>query len=384
MNLSAHASTRPSSGPLWRRIVFWIWMVVNVLLTLITIMSAYGGTVNPQTSALPGILALMFPVFVGATLLTLAINFIWCRKAIWINGFSILMILGPISTYCPLNVFRPSVKELEADSANVFKVMTYNVYGMLPFENGESKEGNQTLQTILEADADIVILQEAGSIFWEGSFGRSESQHRLLERRYPYHSVDGRGIAVLSKYPYREIAVENPDPYQLDLNRYDMDVMGKELTIFNVHMQSIGLTRSDRDLFLQITEGETSEDEMDHIKASLLTKLASAFRSRAKQAEVVRGALDSVKGNVLLCGDFNDVPGSYAFRTVEGDDMTDAYRHAAVGPAITYHADRLYFRIDQMLYRGNLDALRVDALHRPDSDHYPLVGYFKFTRPRKE
>lgn len=91
---------------------------------------------------------------------------------------------------------------------------------------------------------------------------------------------------------------------------------------------------------------------------------------------MVRQYVDSVSDPVLLCGDFNDIPGCYAYRVIAGGDMTDAYRAAASGPAITYHADRFYFRIDQMMCRGDLTPLRVWRGTIPSSDHYPLIGYF--------
>ena len=39
-----------------------------------------------------------------------------------------------------------------------------------------------------------------------------------------------------------------------------------------------------------------------------------------------------------------------------------------------------YFHIDQMLYRGNLEALSLKIGKINSSDHYPLIGEFAFTK----
>ena len=79
---------------------------------------------------------------------------------------------------------------------------------------------------------------------------------------------------------------------------------------------------------------------------------------------------------MIVCGDFNDTPGSYSYRTVRGDDMRDAYLDCAFGPAITYHDNRFYFKIDHVLYRGNLRAVDIERGRIDASDHYPLLATF--------
>ena len=65
-----------------------------------------------------------------------------------------------------------------------------------------------------------------------------------------------------------------------------------------------------------------------------------AFRIRAKQAEAVSEEIKNAKGDyVLVCGDFNDTPISYAHRTIQGD-LTDAFaesgREMCIRDSISY------------------------------------------------
>lgn len=57
--------------------------------------------------------------------------------------------------------------------------------------------------------------------------------------------------------------------------------------------------------------------------------------------------------------------------------MKDAYVECGFGPLITYHANRFYFKIDQIFYSGNmLDAVKIKCVKNPSSDHYPLLVDF--------
>ena len=51
--------------------------VVNGLLMLVTLMAAYGGVVNPETSTIPAILAMTFPLWLGLTIVALVIDLIF-------------------------------------------------------------------------------------------------------------------------------------------------------------------------------------------------------------------------------------------------------------------------------------------------------------------
>ena len=351
-------------------------IVANSLMATLLLMSAYGGIVNPLESPYGAIIAMTFPVVLILSLLLTVVNLIWMRRMAVINGIALLLCAGPILTFCPLNFFRPSGKAIAETDEPTLKVLTFNVFGFLDFTNNGLSYSDATIKYILSQEADIVLCQEAVGILTDGSRVLSDGQRSEIRRIYPYVKADHRGMSILSKYPFKQVAVENADPNQLDLCRYDVNVNGTLLHLFSLHMQSIGLTAADKELYRHFTEGESSAD-MDKLRVGIIPKLKAAFRSRAVQARIVREAIDETDGNILLCGDFNDIPGSYAARTIAGDDLIDAYRHAGLGPAITYHADRLYFRIDQMFYRGDLEALRAWVGDCPSSDHYPLLAVFR-------
>ena len=116
--------------------------------------------------------------------------------------------------------------------------------------------------------------------------------------------------------------------------------------------------------------------ELHRLKTSFYDKLKRAFERHAVEAQIVREILDSSPGNVVLCGDFNEAPSSYCYRTVRGDDMHDTFQDCGFGLTYTFHDRRMYFKIDHILYRGEMEAVDWRRDKAGDSDHYPQVATF--------
>ena len=65
-------------------------------------------------------------------------------------------------------------------------------------------------------------------------------------------------------------------------------------------------------------------------------------------------AIDESPANLIVCGDMNDVPTSHVYRVIRGDDLHDAWCDVGRGYAYTYNRHRLKYRIDHVLYRGDV------------------------------
>ena len=383
--MTAFRRNQSASRSLLRRLFDAALLLLTLLTAAATIVSAYGGTVNPEVSPLPGLAAMAFPAVLFAALAMLAVNLLFARRYALITGLSLLVCVGPILTYCPLNFFRPSMKTIVREYPDRFKLMTFNVFGFIDYTDPEHSsythgEGNRTLEYILAEDPDIVTLQEPGRVLYLDSGLSSDDQKKQVREKYPYRHIHRGVTAILSKFPLEQVDVDADTIRGLGIQRYDVDIRGQKIHLFNVHLQSIYLLEEDKQIYVDITEGEHSDSIVTDLRHNLLSKVAAAMKKRAAQARAVRQELDRVDGDILLCGDFNDIPGSYAARQIQGADMTDAFRQSGLGPGVTYHDDRLYFRIDQIFYRGRLEALRTWNGDCPYSDHYPLISIFNISK----
>lgn len=357
-----------------RRILQIVTVSLNILIAALTVFSAYGGTVNPISTTIPAIAAMMFPAFLMAQGILIALNLLWHRRLLLLNVLVIAVCWPSITTYSPIHISQPTASA----SAREFTLMTYNTYGFVDYQYKDEPQNvtiNRTLECIIKANPDIVALQECEAIT-AGRLNISSAQTDSIESLYPYIALSSGGQTVLSKYPIRRLNLHLGDEHSFKAESFELTIDTLKLTLINIHLQSIGLTDADKELYVQLTDGRTKRNEIRSIKSSLIDKLSNAFRDRALQAENIRARLDSIKGPTIVCGDFNDIPGCYAQRVIMGNDMSDAFRVAGRGPAITYHGNRFYFRIDHILYRGPLAPIRVSRIKNPSSDHYPLIATF--------
>ena len=85
---------------------------------------------------------------------------------------------------------------------------------------------------------------------------------------------------------------------------------------------------------------------------------------------------DSKDEYVLVCGDFNDTPISYAHHTVQGK-LIDSFSESGRGMGITYNRNFFYFRIDNILHSSNMKSYNCTIDKLRYSDHYPLWCYLE-------
>lgn len=363
--------------PLVKPILRLSGIILSVILFAVTILAAYGGHINPDIMAFPSTFTLVFPYFAWATVIVTVIWF--CFGKIFIGGAGVLTLLicwGPFSTVSP---FGASKKP--EDPAQTFRLMTYNMIHGWDLEDMNKPE-NRTIQYILDSDCDIVCVQELVDISGDEIPTFSQEQRDKLKQKYPYvlgsNKIDNK---LLSKYPGRllktEDFVEGPfDPGRFSI--YELNVKGNKLTVVNMHMQSYMLTAKERDVLTDIHSINDFKTSYRELKGNIRRKMTQGFKKRKKDSKVLREVLNKIRGPLIVCGDFNDVPESYAYRILRGDDLRDAYVETNFGPMITYNQHLMYFHIDQILYRGDLKALSVRKGKIKASDHYPLIAEFEF------
>lgn len=352
------------------------WFTVNAFVSFCTILSAYIGYVNPHSFAFLQVIGMTFPFWVVLLLLLLVLDLFVARRMTLMLITTIVICLKPFLVYYPLNI--GTVELSAADSTDTFKVLTYNVFGFRDRTSGEDSAAHPTYEFILGSNADIICLQE-GEVSFRHPSGPYKEDIDSINRRYPYIIDDKNdGDVLLSKYPAEIIPTPQPNWGSGRFSAYRLEVEGHELNVINCHLQSIGLTSEDKQLYKELTNREikNTKEELKEARQWILPKLSDAFRVRAEQADMLKQLVDSLGGNVILVGDFNDVPGNYAYRTIRSSGLNDAYSDVAFFPTFTYNDNRFYFRIDHILYKGDMKAVRVRRGNNKSSDHYPLLATF--------
>ena len=358
---------------------------MNLFVAMLTVFSAYGGTFDPEERVIAAMAAMILPLLLIAGGLLFIVNLFFDRRLV------VILLAGWAVSWPSIKVFAPLngwTRELTpAERKRSFTFMTYNVLHFWDYRGPDHPgvERNATIDYILATDADIVSIQEYDELKTDGEWKITPAQVDSINHNYPHRYTQlEHGYAVFSKYPFEHIPLDLPKECRNAITGFRLNINGHEIHLLNLHLKSIGLTPEDKELYKEAlavpqTKGELKR-EIKEVKSQLLTKLAEAFRIRTIQARTVRHIVDSIGGPFIVAGDFNDIPGCYAVRTIKGKDMHDAYAEAAFGPTITYHADRFYFRIDQILYRGPFTAIDTERGDISSSDHNPLLTTFLFDK----
>ena len=369
-------------GP-WQRFARTLFLILDILVGICMFLSGYAGMFSPlQYSPLWGVLLLCFPFAFWTAVILFVVQLFWHRRGILVLALAFVASWGPVTTYFPLNVHIGARKPAEGNST--FRLLTYNTANLLdqrPVEDRGDTTCNAMIEYIIQSKADVVCLQEAEKIgvFKKGNITRE--QFGTLNAIYPHIIISGKAQVILSKFPVESIhllLVKN-DFSNADLGAYRLTMPnGQKVALFNVHLQSIGLNASDKSLYHDLTELKT--DDLRGAKSQLISKLANANERRARQAQQLLRFIRHYGGpDVIVCGDFNDVSGCFAIRTLEDAKFKDVYPQIGFGPMITFNANRFYFCIDHVLYRGDLKPLSIKKGSTKASDHYPLTVDFELT-----
>lgn len=359
-----------------------VWLALNLVCAAAMIVSAYNGYISPMAhGGYWGVAGLAFPIALFSVVLFLFIDFFVWRKSVFVPLITLLVCVGPTLNYFPLHIFNGKA----SDGAKTLKVMTYNVYNFwdLHIEDDIDSPHNRTLYSVIESGADIVCLQETevfGPI--RGNKIQSEDMAKLNEV-YPYIIRSGHFVAFLSKYPVDPIHLDYKAT-QLggDIGAYRVHIDDEtDITFFNLHLQSLGLTSEDFEIYKEMTSGKVNETEIKDMKSEVFAKIAKANVERGQQVQKLKRYIEHYGGpNVVVCGDFNDVANCYSIRQLEGLGLREVYPQVGFGPIVTYNARQLYFGIDHILYRGDLRPLWLKRGHVNSSDHYPLIAEFEIGR----
>lgn len=378
--------------------LFWILRlalkVLTIVLYIATLLSAYGGYFDPVWWTLPAIGVLFFPYFAMGTLMAAAAWIICRRFVIGCVGVGVLLACGP--TFPEAMPFRFGNKPTVAE--NTFKMVTYNCLHMVDTQNPDSMalrynlklpEGkkselpygfNRSLHFLIHCGADFICLQELNKFGPPEIPDRYRSQIDSLLKEYPYYTDDAfREIEFISKIPFRQIEVNLGLEIKYgSCSAYEMRVDGRKLTVIAVHLPSYRLSEDERRILTEITNRNGMKNSIKEFEGSVYEKMRIAFAERAKVSEAIADFADKTEGNVIICGDFNDVPGSWSYRNFTKRGFEDAYAQTGFGHMITYNEHLMWFHIDQILYKGELVPLYVRKERLNTSDHYPLVAEFEF------
>ena len=307
---------------------------------------------------------LAVPILILFLLLVTVLLVIWGHWKIALVVLILTIWLNKTTQTYPVDLFYEEEWQAEPQDSTTFSFLTYNVAGEHP----------DPMKIFLDSIyPDMMILQESGH--WERGF--------KIVKHYPYYEGD----VILSKYPVENLhriqmkeddprwetvvdSVYNPkNQFQLYPTVYGMDVLhpSGKIHVIACHLRSNQYTVARRNM-------EPEQEWSDGLD-EYLRRTEFGYRCRAIQADLIRQELDSI-GDVptIVAGDFNDISGSYALKTIQGTQLKDAWWEGGSGFGVTYHAYNIFLRLDHVLYSRHFNLHHIQVLDQAKwSDHYPLT-----------
>lgn len=360
-----------------RGFILPLWVALNTFVAGFTVLSGYGGYIDQEYMPFVGIITMTFPIWFAVCAGLLVVDFIVCRPTIIAPLAALIIAIKPFLVFCPLNFGKHKLTPEEQSQS--FKILSYNTLSFVDQENLSTPDFNRTMHEILASDADILVLLEYEN---QGKLKKfvPKSQIDSLNRLYPYFKRGKLGTVMFSKRPILHITPPENVHSRGSIEAFRTQVASRPITVFGVHLESIGLTDNDKDLYREITSDanviENGRTNYRKVRTQLINKLYNAFKQRAWQAKMLRSYAEQVDGDVVICGDFNDIPNCRTMYILKQAGMKDAYAETALGPTITFNTSPFYFRIDHVLWRGNLHAVDIKRGDVASSDHYPFITTF--------
>jgi endonuclease/exonuclease/phosphatase family metal-dependent hydrolase len=364
---------------LFRSITKKFFIIINIILAVLFLLGCYGGYFNPKYFWPLGLLTLASFYLLG--LLLLFVLFWLFVKARWslISVMAILLAYKPVTAIIPIRFSSAFAKQKQAGN---LRIMSWNVehFDILEHKTHPEKK-QQMLDLIKEYEPDIATFQEmVGSDKVAKAINYIPSimeQVVFTDYHYSYNPMldfDGQhhfGIVTFSKYPIinRKTFSFYPNDYNSIFQYTDIVKGADTFRVFNMHLQSMKFTA----INLEYIEKPTIKDEEDLKKSrSLISKLKVGFLKRKIQSERIKEEIDKSPFPVMVCGDFNDVPNSYAYNTI-GKGMQNAFAEKGSGIGRTYSGISPTLRIDNIFLDYKFEVKQFTRISKKLSDHYPVI-----------
>jgi endonuclease/exonuclease/phosphatase family metal-dependent hydrolase len=351
--------------------------IISVFALLFIYLSAW---VSPQI-----FWPLAFPGLIYPFVLIINIGFIiiWILRRKFYFLISLVVVLAGYSHVTSFISYKRAKKQLPETGVNLhilsYNVRVFDLYNYGPRWQLNFTERNNIFRFLKEQDFDIICFQEFVHDK-TGAFKTFDTIPRFLQARYSHagYTRESRGLnyfglATFSSYPIVNRGVIKFPTRAGNLCIYsDIEIGNDTLRVYNVHFESIGLSPEDY-LFVENminVEQITDRQILREGGLQILRRLKNAFQQRAIQVELVAESVANSPYPVILAGDFNDTPTSYAYRIMTRS-LNDAFK-SGKGIGQTYIGVLPGFRIDYILHSDHFVSFNFVTGKQKYSDHYPI------------
>lgn len=345
----------------------WLNRIIYLfnMLTLFALALSYlAPHISPSTFLWPiAFLGLLYPILILTNLLFMLYWIVTFKRHFWSNIFIIFLGWGHLNALI-------NIESNEKATAADFTVMSYNVRLFNVYEWIDNKNVKSEIVDFINTEKpDILCLQE----FY--------APNELPNIQLPYQHIGLQSqkkqwrMATYSSFPIINkgtVSIKGERKNNVCIYS-DIDTGTDTIRVYNIHLASNWFRPSDYS-FMQNPTLETEELKKNVL--SIGERLKNSFAKRAEQVGAIKTHIGKSPYPVMLCGDFNDTPNSYAYQQL-ASGLKDAFVENGVGLGKSYNGKFPSLRIDYILCSPELKLHTFETKEIELSDHYPIVAGFE-------
>lgn len=336
----------------------------NIVAAILLLISHFSVYISPEFIPFLALFGLAYPILLVINVLFLIFWAVKLDKNIFVS------VVGIAITYISLaKIFAFGIVAQPDFEARKIKVLSYNVR-MFNLYNwyDDPLAGNKIFQYIKNEDADIICLQEYYSDSKKINYQDSiiSSQRSLNYIISSGHDNKYSGNAIFSRHPIVKSGFVNIGTAKQKCIYADIKIDDDTIRVYSVHLASLHLDKTDYETLENIDNKKPDEKML-----GIALKMINAYKTRARETEHIKDFLVDDNYNIIVCGDFNDIPVSYSYNNIKGN-LKDAFREAGFGFGGTYHMLTSSIRIDYIFCSSSLFPQNFKIGDIPYSDHYPI------------
>ena len=364
--------------PFLRRLTKKIFIFLNLIVAALFLAGANVKYLDPVNWWFMSLFTIALPFLL--LLLMLFLLFWLFVKPFW-GLISLIVILASIHAVKNIIPMNFSADFSLAKQPGNIRIMSWNVeqFNILHYKD-RPEVRQEMFDLINKYDPDIACFQEVVA----GENKKSvnyfpDIQHalRFKDYLYSYRLKDDFdhyhhfGITIFSKFRIlrKQTIVNNPNNYNSTFQFVDVVVAHDTLRIFNIHLQSLKFSKEN---LSYLDKGNIKTDATSESK-SIVSKLKKGIIKRASQAFFIKDEINHSPYPIIVCGDFNDVPVSYAYETI-GSGLQNAFVQKGTGISRTFSGISPTLRIDNIFTDNHFKITQFTRVKKLLSDHFPIIA----------
>ncbi len=351
-----------------------LMIIFSIAVMLLLLLAGSASYIPPSKSLIIAFLGLSFPVLWLLNLIWLIFLVIFRSKALLLSMIVVLVITSVKMSHFYTLPLKP---EKEAYPYSLFN---FNAFGMRsPFDESHIYTNQNTIHRFInDQKFTVACFQEypmkgaKHAKFYEKLQHDIALPHISMSEYEPDQKSTHFILVTASQFPVKEEKVLTY--LSLPFAMYS-DVAFPEgiVRIFNVHLQSVKFTGERKLLMFDHDRG--LRVIYQHFTGAF-KKLRLAFLHRETQALMLAESINASPYPVIVSGDFNDTPASYAYHLIAGK-LRDASSFNVIGFKRTFKYSLIPLQIDYICTSPNIRSSVYRTITSPVSDHYAISTKLK-------